>query len=365
MKSKERVKRALTFNKPDHVPIYKLSFTPPYNDVFAIFNLPLKSWQPCEKNIYPHAITNLIQKLRLYRWKRPDWAPKDWWKHAREEIDQWGCYWNRSENDLTMGHPGRPAIDTWDKLETWEGPDAADPKAYRILNLLSKPFFRKYKVGVIHDLIYIQNRVSMLRGFTNLLIDHHRNPKQVHQLIEKVTDIFMSNVEMLVTKYKPDGIWACDDLGTQQAPFFSPALFRKFYADPYKRIIGYLHDHDCAFHLHSCGNIGDLIPTFIDIGIDSLQFDSPRMSGFERLREFRGKLPFWACVNIQTVYPNGTPEEVEKEVIEMIRTFSTQEGGFLAIFYTDLRVLNAPKANAKAFYKAVKKWGKYPLKCLA
>ena len=365
MKSKDRVKRALTFDKPDHIPIFKMSFTPPYNDVFPLVNLPLKNWQPREKNIYPHFISDIIRKLRLYRWKRPDWAPKDWYLREREEIDQWGCYWNRNENDLTMGHPGRPAIETWDQMETWKGPDTANPESYAFFKLLSKPFFRKYKMAIIHDVMYIMNRVSMLRGFTNLLIDHHRNPKQVHQLIEKVTDIFMSNVEMLVTKYKPDGIWACDDLGTQQAPFFSPALFRKFYFDPYKRIIDYLHDHDCAFHLHSCGNIGDLIPTLIDIGVDALEFDSPRLSGFERLRDFRGKLPFWACVNIQTVYPNGTPEEVEQEVIEMIQTFSTQEGGFLAYFYPDTRVINVPKENIKAFYKALKKWGQYPLKCLA
>lgn len=361
MKSKERVKRALTFDKPDHIPIFKMSFKPPFNDVFPLVPLPQQSWQPNEKNLYPHFISDLIFKLRLYRWKRPDWAPKDWRKRAREEVDQWGCYWDRRENDITMGHPGRPVIETWDQLESWEGPDLTDPKMFSLFNLLSKPFFRKYKMATIHEIIYIMNRVSMIRGFTNTLIDHRRNPKQLHQLIKKVTDIFMDHVEMIVTEFKPDGIWACDDLGTQQAPFFSAEIFKKFYAGPYKRIIDYLHDHDCAFHLHSCGNIGDLIPTLIDIGVDALEFDSPRLTGFERLLDFRGKLPFWACVNIQTVYPNGTPDEVEEEVKEMIRTFSTQDGGFLSCFYADTHVINVPKENVKAYYKAVKKWGKYPL----
>ncbi|MFX1298686.1 MAG: uroporphyrinogen decarboxylase family protein, partial [Promethearchaeota archaeon] len=282
-----------------------------------------------------------------------------------EEIDQWGCYWNRMENDLTMGHPGRPTIDIWDKVETWEGPNAADKKIYKTLNRLSKLFFRKYKIAIVHDIVFIQNRVSMLRGFTNLLIDHRRNPKQVHQLVKKVTDIFLSNVEMLVTKYKPNAVFAYDDLGTQQALFFSPDTFKKFYAGPYKRIINYCHDHDCAFHLHSCGNIGELIPTLIDIGVDSLEFDSPRLTGFEKLLEFRGKIPFWASVNIQSVYPNGTPEEVEQEVIKMIQTFSTQDGGYLAYFYPDTKVINVPKRNVKAFKRALKKWGKYPLKILS
>ena len=264
-----------------------------------------------------------------------------------------------------MGHPGRPVIDTWDKLDTWEGPNAGDEKRYRFFNRLSKLYFRKYKLALVYDSNFIFSRVSMLRGFTNLLIDHRRNPKQVHQLIKRVTDIFMSNVEMLVTKYNIDGIWVADDLGSQEALFFSPEMFKKFYAGPYKKIINYLHDHDSTFHLHSCGNIGELVSTLIDIGVDALEFDSPRLSGFGKLFEFRGKLPFWACVNIQSVYPNGTPEEVEQEVIKMIQTFSTQEGGYLAYFYPDIKAINIPKRNFKAFKEALKKWGTYPLKCLS
>jgi hypothetical protein len=361
MKSKERVIRALTFNKPDHIPIFKA----PFNDVFPLANLPPKSWQPNEQDLYPHLITPLIRNLRLYRWKRPAWAPKDWWNYKREEIDQWGCFWTHGgKNDLTMGHPGRPAIDTWDQLETWEGPDTADKNVYKLLNRLSKLFFRKYKVAIIHDIIFINNRVSMLRGFNNFLMDHHKNPNQLHQLIAKVTDLFLRNVEMLL-ELKPDGIWACDDLGTQQAPFLSAELFKKFYAAPYKKIINYIHDHDCTFHLHSCGNIGALIPTLLDIGVDAFEFDSPRLTGFEELVKFRGKIPFWACVNIQSVYPRGTPEEVEQEVKAMIQTFSTQEGGFLAYFYPDTHVLNVPKQNIKAFQRSLKKWGRYPLTWLS
>lgn len=356
MKSRERVNRALTFQRPDRVPIFKY---PPYTDVFPLLNLPPKSWQPKEKNLYPHLITDLIRKLRLYRWKRPSWALKDWYKQEREEIDQWGCFWDRNMNDITMGHPGRPTIANWDQLNDWVPPNTANKKGYALFNGLSKLFFRKYKVGIIHDVIFIMNRVSMLRGFTNLLIDHHRNPKQVHELIKRVTEAFMENVEML-SELKVDGIWACDDLGTQQAPFFSAELFRKFYANPYKRVINFLHDHNLTFHLHSCGNIYELIPTLIDIGVDALEFDSPRLTGFEKLIEFRGKIPFWACVNIQSIYPLGTPEEVEKEVKEMICTFSTQEGGFLAYFYPDTHVLNVPRVNIQAFRKALKKWGNYP-----
>ncbi|MHA1277955.1 MAG: uroporphyrinogen decarboxylase family protein [Candidatus Helarchaeota archaeon] len=361
LKSKERVKRALTFNTPDRIPEFRSAF----GDVFPLFNLPTKKWQPNEINVYPWYITPLIRKLKIHRWKKPSWAIKKWWEQDHEVIDEWGCYWNQRAHDLTMGHPGRPAITTWDEMETWEpSPTITDPKTYRLMNWMSKFSPHKYKICVVNSVIFIQNRVSMLRGFSNLLIDHRRNSRQVHALVKKVTDIFQQNIEMLMN-YKPDGIWACDDLGTQQALFFSPDTFKKFYVTPYKQIINYIHDHDCSFHLHSCGNIAELIPTLIDIGVDSLEFDSPRLNPFEKLIKFKGKIPFWACVNIQSVYPNGSPKDVEQEVKDMIKTLSTDEGGYLAYFYPDTHVINVPKRNVKAFKRALKKWGKYPLNLLS
>ena len=361
MKGKERVKRALTFNNPDRIPIFKGGS----GDVFPMIDMPSKQWQPTERNVYPRLYADIIRKLRIYRWKRPDWAPKDWWKYDREEVDQWGCYWNKIASDVTMGHPGRPVLDSWDKLEAWEGPDTADKGIYKFFGRLAKLFPRRYKLALVHGNNFIFSRAHMLRGFSNLLIDHLRNPNQLHQLIKKITKIFLINFETWIDMYKPDGFWASDDLGTQEQLFFSPRIFKKFYEDPYKEIINFAHDHDCSFHLHSCGNISEIIPTLIDVGVDSIEFDSPRLNGFDELVQFRGKLPFWACVNIQSVYPNGTPENVEQEVIEMIKTFSTQEGGYLAYFYPDTKAINIPKTNIKAFSKALKKWGKYPLNCLS
>ena len=361
MNRRERVKRAITYNKPDRVPKFKI----PFGDTSFLFNIPQYNWQPTEKNVYPYFMSDIIRKLRLYRWRRPAWAHKNWFAIEREEIDEWGCYWNKMAYDITMGHPGRPAIETWDQLDSWQVPDLSDPQPYKIASWLTKLLPGRYKVAIPNNFHFIAGRVSMLRGFSNILIDHYRNPKQVHELTKKVTEVFLKHAEMLITHYKPDAFFGADDLGTQHQLFFSPAIFKKFYAEPYKKVINFVHDHGCDFILHSCGNVGELIPIFIDLGVDALEFDSPRMTGYETLLKFRGKIPFWACVNIQSVYPFGTPEKVEQEVKKMIETFSTHEGGYLAYYYADLQVLNVPKRNVRAFDKGLKKWGKYPLKWLS
>lgn len=361
MRGSERVRRAIYFEEPDKIPKYDLAFA----DVFPMLSMPSNKWQPNEKDVYPHLQDDFIRKLRIYRWKKPDWAMKEWWKKKREEVDDWGCYWLRSDRDrVTMGHPGRPVIDNWDKLEDWEGPDVERKGIYKLFGRLSKIFgFRKYKLANVHGSDFIYSRVSMIRGFNNTLIDHMKNPKQMHKLIEKVTEIFKKNIEIWMN-YKPHGVFVCDDLGMQTGLFFKPEIFKKFYADPYKEIIDIVHDYGCDFILHSCGNVLELIPEFIDLGIDCLEFDSPHQSGLDNLVKFKGKIAFMTCVNIQTVYPKGTPEDIEEEVKRMIKTFSTQDGGYLAYFYTDPKAINVPKINIKAYRKALKKWGKYPLEIL-
>ena len=40
-------------------------------------------------------------------------------------------------------------------------------------------------------------------------------------------------------------------------------------------------------------------------GLDAIELDSPRMSGYPDLKPYRGKIMFWGCVNIQSIYVTG------------------------------------------------------------
>ena len=97
----------------------------------------------------------------------------------------------------------------------------------------------------------------------------------------------------------------------------------------------------------------------MDWGLDAIEFDSPRMSGYNDLKEYRGKIMFWGCVNIQSIYTHGTPEEVEREVWHMIRNLGTKDGGFGAYFYPQPKVIRVSRKNIKAFGKGLEKYGTY------
>ncbi|MBD3350546.1 MAG: hypothetical protein GF364_03570 [Candidatus Lokiarchaeota archaeon] len=141
----------------------------------------------------------------------------------------------------------------------------------------------------------------------------------------------------------------------------SPKLFRKFFYDPYKKIIRLIHDLDMDFILHSCGQIKELLPILVELGVDVMEFDSPNMTGVENYKKYaeNHQMAFWLSSNIQTTYTKGTPKEIEDEVKYYVKEIGNNNGGLAFYLYIDNSVLEVPWKNRRAYRKAMKKWGNY------
>ncbi|MHA1268979.1 MAG: uroporphyrinogen decarboxylase family protein [Candidatus Helarchaeota archaeon] len=369
MNSIERVKAALEFNRPGRIPVINwmnLNTIFFNSDVFPIAAFPSKKWQPGwregEEGLFPHVDGYIIG----YKWKKPPWAQdpkyKNWRNMKREEIDEWGCIWVRKGDNRTMGHPGRPSLPDWSKLDEYIDmyfPDPTDKSRFAV-SLFGSKIFARNKYRMVLPSMGPFTLASNMRGFTNFLVDHRRNPDKVKQLLEQITDIIIKMVKTVIKlNGKPDGFWLVDDLGTQDRPFFPTDIFRKMYKSSYGVLIKTIHDLGLDFHHHCCGKIDPLIPVLLDWGIDALELDSPRMSGYIDLKSFRGKLMFWGCINIQSIYVKGRPEDCVREVWHMIRNLGTRDGGFGAYFYPQQDQILVPKENIKAFKKGIRKFGNY------
>jgi hypothetical protein len=363
MNSRERIQAALKFTNPDKVPIFDMVS----GDLMPLPIVHSKKWKPGwnegEEGLFPHV-------RGAYNWDRPDWAKENpecegnnWKRIKHEEIDQWGCIWNMKGNDQDMGHPGRPSLPNWDDFENYISkytPDATEETRYepalQLRNMVEND--RYFTLNLIsHGPSQV---VAAMRGFNTYLIDHKKHPKELKRALQVVADYHV-DIMRYSKKYglKADGIWVVDDLGEQKGPFFSARTFENLYEDSYRTIINEAHDLDLDVHLHCCGKIDPLLEPLIKWGLDAIELDSPRMSGYNDLRPYRGKIMFWGCVNIQSIYTQGTPDEVEREVWHMMRNLGTKNGGFGAYFYPTPRDLNTPRKNIKAFEKGLQKYGNY------
>ncbi len=376
MNRKERVKRAFHFNRPDRVPILGLTA---YSDFFPIEPAPPKSWQPTD---YPPHVNGGVTAIsaKSYRNHVYDWDKdihdklgytESWWEESYTSIDEYGVLWRSSgilSEDKTMGHPYKGSFENdeiWDNIENYQFPDGNNPERFqRIKTGWWKSLAEdRYLLGILGSSAFF-NKASQMRGFNTFIIDLARNryPSRINFLLNSILE-FNSNVARNLKENCPelDSIMMADDMGTQNSPFLSINIFRKYIKEKYKKLVNLTHDLGMDFILHSCGNVLPLIPEFIDIGIDALQFDSPHMSGVEGFKHFayERKMAFWLSSNIKSTFVHGTSQEVEEEIKYYIKEVGNNEGGLGVCEYVDFNAINAPKRYVRAQRKAVLKWGNY------
>jgi len=367
MNSIERVQAALRFQCPDRVPVWKAGL----GDVLPLPMLPAKSWQPGhaphERGLFPFVGDDTVVRWRLWRWRRPEWARfsafRDYLRLPREEVDEWGAIWMREGRNRTMGHPGRPVLTSWDDFDLYlrrYQPHVEDRSRYAVAlayNRVVGP--RRYRVANL----WFQGPFTAamgIRGFNNFMTDHHLHPEELRRLLDHITDKFVRAMRAWVAfGARPHAFAIYDDLADQNRSFLNPTMFREFYRPVFKTMIDEAHALGCDFIFHSCGKIDALIPVLLEWGIDALELDSPRMTGFPALAPFRGRVMIWGCVDIQTIYTRATPEAVEREVRDMVRNLGTESGGFGAYIYPQPYHIQAPPENVKAFMRGIEKYGDY------
>lgn len=173
-------------------------------------------------------------------------------------------------------------------------------------------------------------RLWSVRGMENALTDFYLYPEEIHRLFQKLTDFYMRMMERACEKNHVDGFFVSDDIGTQQATFFSLDIFREFFKPYYKQMIDKAHELGAHFWLHTCGNIELFIPEFIEIGLDVLHpIQKYTMEEQEIAEKYGEQICIWAGFDVQQTIPFGTAEEVRKEVRFMIDTYWRPSGRFM------------------------------------
>ncbi len=188
----------------------------------------------------------------------------------------------------------------------------------------------------------------------DLLLERDR----IDQLHERVTSL----LERMVDRYAEsgvDGIFFCEDWGTQERLLVSPALWREVFKPLYRRLCRRIHDRGKHVFMHSCGLISDIIDELAECGVDVLQLDQPGLYGLEQLADrLRGLgLCLYAPVDIQRVLPTGNRQLIEAEAARMIRLFGAPRGGFIARQYGDLHGIGVDPAWDRWAYDAFVRLG--------
>jgi len=153
---------------------------------------------------------------------------------------------------------------------------------------------------------------------------------------------------------------AADDSGTQRGEFIRPELWAEMMKPHYKKLCDWIHAHTpWKVFLHSCGSVYNLLPHFIEAGVDILnpvQTSAANMEPRRLKNEFGGRLVFWGggC-DTQQVLGTGSPEEIRQHVKERLEIFSPG-GGYVFNQVHNIQP-NVPPENTLAMFEAAYEFG--------
>ena len=238
---------------------------------------------------------------------------------------EWGFLWERLDD--TMGQPTDPPIPDWDRLADYRAPDPDAPGRYDHMASFVQQHGDRYLMGSLG--ISGFNLATFLRGFEDALTDLYLEPEKFEGILDMVLS-FESRVIEHFADYGLDAVAFGDDWGTQQTLLVDPGLWREMFKPRYKRQFDLAHRKGLHVYFHCCGQIREIIPDLIDIGVDILNLNQPDIFGVESLgEEFAGRVCFNCPVDHQTVAINGDREQIFEYVGRLSRHLGSPDGGFI------------------------------------
>ena len=192
-----------------------------------------------------------------------------------------------------------------------------------------------------------------LRGVEQTFVDLASNPSLVASVTGHIVEYFLEYNRRVFEAARGaiDIFMMGDDFGTQQGPMMSLDTWRRFFRPGFAAFIELAHRYGIRVMHHTCGSVAELIPDFIECGLDILQSLQPKAAGMDlgRLRREYGKdLCFQGGIDIQDVLPHGTPQDVRDHVRRQIQA-AGPEGGYIPC---TAQRNQTPVANVLALFAA-------------
>lgn len=273
-----------------------------------------------------------------------------YWDLITEEpftIDKYGSTWRTDVWQRYLAEPAihAPTLDGYD----WPNTSVFFPPGWRAQALQTIEANRDAFTAAGFSFGLFE-RAWTLRGFENALADAAAEPVFFRQLIDRIAAQQMEILEELVT-LPVDGIMFSDDWGGQQGILLGPARWRATIKEAMRRLYAFVHNHGKITLHHTCGNVRDILPDIIEIGLDVLESVQPEaMNPYELKRQFGAHITFWGGLGSQSVLPFGTPEAVRAEVRRLCQEMG-RGGGYILAPAKSLQE-DTPTENAAAMVEA-------------
>jgi len=228
--------------------------------------------------------------------------------------DVFGVVWDRSvDKDIGVV---RGLVLPEPTLRGYTLPDPLDRRFFEDIPGKLAVYGDRFRVFSIGFSLY--ERAWTLRGMENLMMDFIEHPAFVDELLGAITDYNITQARQAM-KYDIDAVYFGDDWGQQRGLQMGPRLWKRFIYPQLKRMYAAVREAGKYVFIHSCGDVDELFPDLIDIGLNCFNpFQPEVMDVFALIEQYRGRLCFHGGLSTQRTLPYGTVEDVRRETVRLL-----------------------------------------------
>ena len=310
MKSRKLVEMTINFDNPERIPRHMWLLP------WAERHYP--DYSKKIKNKYPDDITAapaLYTKPLNISGKRYD---------IGIYTDEWGCRFHNIQ-DGVIGMVHEPLIKDWTEVVGFKTPDLALNVDKELINSFCKSTEKFVHAGNITRPF---ERFNFIRTMELSLMDLVMEEPGMIALFNKIHEHYMKEVEVWAST-NVDAISLMDDWGTQNGMLASPELFRKYFKPMYKDYCDIAKHYGKYVFMHSDGNILEILPDLIEVGVDALNSQVFCMDMKKLNNDISGKLTFWGEIDRQDILPNGSFNDVY-DAVSLVYKNLYRNGGVIA-----------------------------------
>ncbi len=132
--------------------------------------------------------------------------------------------------------------------------------------------------------------MQQLHGFENCLTDLVQDLPEIHRLKD---DLLRFHLEWIECWLKMDyqGLQFADDWGSQAGLLIAPDLWRRFFKPVYAAMFSRVKSTGLDVWFHSDGNIIEILPDLIELGVDVLNCQASVIDRKKRMFHFTTYAP--------------------------------------------------------------------------
>ncbi len=339
--------RAIRFERPDHIPV--------------VFWINPACWHHYPRDVLFELMADhrvLFGDFDAESEPEPELAPCE--RAGVPYTDAWGCVWETTDDGITGAVTRHPLAD-WTDFEGFVPPDPEVTNGVMSVDwaevkerIVSAEANGNHCAGSLEHGHAFQ-RLTYLRGYENLLLDMADNEPRLRRLIETVeafnTEIVRHYLDLGVVMMRYP-----EDIGMQVGPMLSPDNFRSYIEPMYERLMAPAREADCLVHVHSDGDIRDLVADITISGVDALNLQD-LVNGIDWIAaNLKGRVCVDIDIDRQQVTRFGTPEQIDSLIREEVEKLGSPQGGLMMIYGLYPGV---PIENAKAVMDAMERYASF------